>query len=216
MKRRARPTKLTDAIVIAAQDGKRRGESRERLAKRLGVSTGTISTAWGMARPLVWAAPVAVKAPPVKSAPVARPPVAPEPAPTARLRDPVRAALLANLDAAETCAAVNAADLELARHDDPFLASRLDCGDSLVSALVIAGHAVQLVTTAEHFADLARFVTSDPLVVVREDGEPLAAHRRTWRAARAAQQLAAVELLKGALEIVESSAPTDYPKDREP
>ena len=127
-------------------------------------------------------------------------------------RGPARGALLARLDAADTCEAVAAAELELARHDDPSLAARLDVGDPPVTALLIAGHGVGLLTRPEDFADLARLVTAEPLLVVRGEGEAAAHHQKKWRDARDAEQSAAVELLKAALAIVETSDPPSYLK----
>lgn len=133
-------------------------------------------------------------------------------------RDPrrVRAELAANLCDAETCEEVAAAELALARHEDPRLAKWLDEGDQLVSALVSAGHLLTLVNTPEAFADLARYVCETPGGIVREEGEPLAQYRRAWKAARDADQRRAVELLTGALAIVEATDPPNFPKDREP
>lgn len=205
--RKQRPGKLTDEVVRIARDGKRRGESRERLAKRLGVSTGTISRAWKTPEPARLDAP-----------PVARP--APKP-PVQRQVDAdvaadVRAALLANLDDAESCEELAAAELALARHDHPRFAALLDAGDTRVIAMLAAGQAVAILSTPQDLADLARLVSEDPRPVVRDEGQSLAAHRREWKAARDADQRRAVELLRAALAIVETGDPPAYPREARP
>jgi len=131
-------------------------------------------------------------------------------------RDLARLALLVARDEADTREAVAAAERELARHDDPFLASRLDCGDPPVTALYIAGHAVAILSAPQDLADLARLVSEDPRPVVREPGETLAAHRREWIQARDADQTRAVELLRAALAIVETTDPPAYPREARP
>lgn len=204
--RKQRPGKLTDEVVRIARDGKRRGESRERLAKRLGVSTGTISRAWKTPEPARLDAP-----------PVARP--APKP-PVQRQVDAVaadvRAALLANLDDAESCEELAAAELALARHDHPRFAALLDAGDTRVIAMLAAGQAVAILSTPQDLADLARLVSEDPRPVVRDAGQSLASFRKEWRQARDADQRRAVELLTGALAIVNATDPPNFPKDGAP
>lgn len=127
-----------------------------------------------------------------------------------------RLALLEALDTAETCAELAAAELAIARQDDPGLAARLDSGDPPVIAMLAAGQAVAILATPQDLADLARLVSEDPRPVVREEGQSLAVHRREWKAARDADQRRAVELLRDALAILETSDPPAYPREARP
>lgn len=135
---------------------------------------------------------------------------------TADVSADVRAALLANLDAAESCEELAAAELALARHDHPRLTALLDAGDPPVIAMLAAGQAVAILARPEDLADLARLVSEDPRPVVHDEGQSLASFRKEWRQARDADQRRAVELLTGALAIVNATDPPNFPKDREP
>jgi hypothetical protein len=132
---------------------------------------------------------------------------------TADVSADVRAAVLEQLDAAETCEAVAAAELALARLDDPGLAALLD---PPAIAMLAAGQAVAILSTPQDLADLARLVSEDPRHVIRDEGQSLAVHRREWKAARDADQRRAVELLRAALAIVETSDPPAYPREARP
>lgn len=131
-------------------------------------------------------------------------------------RDLARLALFANLDAAESCEELAAAELALARHDHPRLAALLDAGDPPVIAMLAAGQAVAILARPEDLADLARLVSEDPRHVIRGEGQSLAATAREWKAARDADQRRAVELLRAALDIVEASDPPAYPSEARP
>ena len=207
--RKKRVSKLTPEIVAAAHDGKRRREPRDRLAKRLGVSTGTISRAWKMPEPARRAAPPVVRPAPASAAAEQ---VDADDASDAALRaepETVLDRLLREQAEALDSPAVRAEDARLSRAisdaSSPSAANAIEieramlvpifrhyvmAGDSRVASLSLAGEHPLVLCRAEDLATLAVWVTDDPSAT---DDDKIEHRERALRLLAAASQIVATD-----------------------
>lgn len=214
---RRNPRVLKEAVVRDCHIAKRtRGETHEHIARRNGISVGSVATALKMPFPGEW--------------PKAKKPVAPlqSPEDAARLvallsdddapeSEPdfiadlfaAQAAALDDEDVAaerqrlrgllsdaDTHDEANALELELAKLD-PVVRHYLAAGDTRVLALSIAGHSPLILSRAEDLAELARHVTHGP-DLEQEEGES----DEDFARCIGLRRLRAIELLTQALTII--------------
>lgn len=191
MSRRLKPEKA-DAVRALAHAGR----DQRTIATALGVSKGYVSSVLTAPRKARNAARMAAKAPTL-------PAVAPVPV---AVVDP-RLALQDALVRALTPEATAAAELALARFDDPALAAELDAGEGRVFAL-FCRYPIAILSRPQDLADLARLVSEEaPYGLEREDGESDEDFAACVREVAEREVERAAQLLEEAARIVRAEGP---------